>query len=232
MTGTIHSGVFSDSSMAYFNDLTRYEYSKNSFMRAGELLNIGWIERCAPYPKGVIEPDLTAKLLALCKFPVNQYRGYHDCHFCKEYPVEIADSQGEFCLGDGEIRVPAADGTVTYVAPNLIYHYVVAHHYLPPDIFLDALRTLVLPNPAVVWILERIEWFEHGSFEHGSSVKVLSHSLDWILSRDHPSLPPELRGIVVEAANELKGAQNVNESDARQMSERIVSHLKSALAKG
>jgi hypothetical protein len=41
--------------------------------------------------------------------------------------------------GDGEIRVPAADGTLTYVAPNLIYQYLVAHQYLPPDVFRDAL---------------------------------------------------------------------------------------------
>jgi hypothetical protein len=60
--------------MGYFKDLTRYEYSKNLFKCAGEPLSIGWLERCTPYPKGVVCPDLTAKLLALCKFPVNRYR--------------------------------------------------------------------------------------------------------------------------------------------------------------
>jgi hypothetical protein len=213
--------------MAYFKDLTRYEYSKDAFKCAGELYNVGWLERCAPYPNGVVAPELTEKLLALCKFPVNGYRGWHGCHFCREYPARIADSEGEFCLGDGEIRVPAPDGTLTYVAPNLIYHYVVAHQYLPPDVFLDALRTLSLPNPAVVWILEWIEGFQN----QRSSIEILSHLLDGILRRDRPTLPPELRSAVLEAANELKVTRSLR-SDGEETAVSIVNRLKSVLTKG
>ena len=209
--------------MAYFKDLKRYEYSKNLFKCAGEPLNIGWLERCAPYPNGVVAPELTKKLLALCKFPVNRYRGWHGCHFCKEYPVRITDSDGEFCLGDGEIRVAAKDENVTYVAPNLIYHYVIAHQYLPPDVFLDALRAFSLPNPAVVWILEWIEAFQN-------QPAILSDLLDRTLRLDKPSLPPELRGAVVEAANELKVGESPG-SDARETTESIVNRLKSELTK-
>ncbi len=209
--------------MAYFKDLTRYEYSKNLFACIGEPLNIGWLERCAPYPKGVLGSDLTAKLLALCKFPVNRYRGWHGCHFCKEYPVRIMDSEGEFCLGDGEIRIPAK-GEVTYVAPNLIYHYVVAHQFLPPDVFLDALRDLSLPNPAVVRILESIESF-------GNQPEILSHLLESILERNRPPLPPELSGAVVEAADELKSLQSPK-SNRREATGSIVDRLKSVLTKG
>lgn len=52
--------------MAYFKDLTRYEYSCDRFMCVGELYNIGWLERCAPYATGVLAPELVDKLLALC----------------------------------------------------------------------------------------------------------------------------------------------------------------------
>jgi hypothetical protein len=209
--------------MSYFKDLTRYEYSKDPCKRAGKLYNVGWLERCATYPTGVVAPELTDKLLALCKFPMNRYRGWHGCHFCREYPVRIADSEGEFSLGDGEIRVPAADGTLPYVAPNLVYHYVVAHQYLPPDVFLDALRALSLPNPAVVWILEWIADFHN-------QPAILSHLLDWILRLDKPSLPPELRGGVVEATNELKNALSPR-SDAQETAEGVVNRLKSVLTK-
>jgi hypothetical protein len=106
-TATILMDVPAFAAMAYFKDLTRYEYSKDPFKCAGELYNVGWLERCASYPNGVVAPELTEKLLALCKFPVNRYRGWHGCHFCRENPVRIADSEGEFCLGDGEIRVLA-----------------------------------------------------------------------------------------------------------------------------
>jgi hypothetical protein len=115
------------------------------------------------------------------------------------------------------------DGTLTYVASNLIYHYVVAHRYLPPDVFLDALRALSLPNPAVVWILEWIEGFYN-------QPGILSRLLDWILRRDKPSLPPELHGAVVEAANELRAAHSLR-SDAQETPESIVNRLKSVLAK-
>jgi len=40
-------------------------------------------------------------------------------------------------LGSAEIRVKGANGVV-YGAPNLVYHYVVAHDYLPPAAFIDA----------------------------------------------------------------------------------------------
>jgi hypothetical protein len=39
--------------------------------------------------------------------------------------------------GNGEIRITASNG-ITYVAPILILHYVVAHGYLPPQEFVDA----------------------------------------------------------------------------------------------
>jgi hypothetical protein len=42
--------------------------------------------------------------------------------------------------GNGEIRVRATNGTID-VAPVLIYHYVAAHGYMPPDEFISAIQT-------------------------------------------------------------------------------------------
>jgi hypothetical protein len=117
--------------------------------------------------------------------------------------------------------VPAKDGKVTYVAPNLIYHYVVVHQYQPPDVFLDALRDLSLPNPAVVWILERIESFH-------DQPAILSKLLEYSLRLEKPSIPPELHAAVVEAANELKVA-DPSGSEAPEIGEKIVNRLKSVL---
>ncbi len=47
-------------------------------------------------------------------------------------------------LGAAEIRVLSRMGTV-YAAPNLIYHYVSAHGYKPPEEFLDAALTGIPP---------------------------------------------------------------------------------------
>jgi hypothetical protein len=208
--------------MAYFKDLTRYEYTKNLFMCAGEPLNIGWLERCATFPKGVVGADLTAKLLALCKFSMNRCFGWHGCHFCEECPVRITDSDGDFSFGSGDIRVPAKDERVTYVAPDLIYHYVVAHQYLPPDVFLDALSALSVPKPVVVWILECIEIVPEP--------ETLWRCLDESLRCNRPSIPLELRGSVAEAANELKAVKSTG-FDAQETAKGIVNRLKWVLTR-
>lgn len=40
-------------------------------------------------------------------------------------------------LGMSEIWLPSSSGVI-YAAPSLIYHYMEAHRYLPPQEFLDA----------------------------------------------------------------------------------------------
>jgi len=57
-------------------------------------------------------------------------------------------------MGNGEIRVPAADGSL-FAAPTLIGHYVAVHGYLPPAEFLYALNTYIRTKPddlALGWI--------------------------------------------------------------------------------
>lgn len=46
--------------------------------------------------------------------------------------------------GGAEIRVFSPTGKL-YAAPNLIFHYVEAHDYLPPQEFMDALFAGPLP---------------------------------------------------------------------------------------
>ena len=214
--------------MTYFKDLSRYEYS-NSKSCAGEVRNVGWLDAEMPYPRGDADAELTAKLLALCKWPVNTFFGYHGCDFCQECPVRIADPEGEFCLGNGEIRVPAKDSKVVYAAPSLIYHYVAAHQYLPPAEFLDVLRDLTLPNPAVVWTLELIELIE--SFQHELSIHNLWMLLDEAARVKRPALPPEVSSAILEAANDLELADKTLGPDARQRAENIVGRLKSVLTR-
>jgi hypothetical protein len=81
------------------------------------------------------------------------------------------------------------------------------------------------PNPGINFILEWIDDFQH----QRSSVPVLLRSLDSILY-GKPSLSPELRAVVFEAANDLKATQNAVGADARQVPEVVVDRLKSVLA--
>jgi hypothetical protein len=48
------------------------------------------------------------------------------------------DIEGEgIMLGDAEIHVQDAKGR-TFIAPDLLYHYILAHGYCPPREFIEA----------------------------------------------------------------------------------------------
>ena len=47
-------------------------------------------------------------------------------------------------LGSAEIGVFGEAGLI-YAAPNLIFHYVLVHHYSPPESFVRAMKAA--PNP-------------------------------------------------------------------------------------
>ena len=81
---------------------------------------------------------------------VVQTRGYHYCHLC------IRDLGGESRLqsldrdarNDLHLSLPRESaefrvkGTgVVYAVPQLVLHYIAAHHYLPPAEFCEAVMT-------------------------------------------------------------------------------------------
>jgi len=45
-------------------------------------------------------------------------------------------------VGSAEIRVKGDNG-IEYACPDLIYHYIRKHRYLPPQEFLDAMTSIV-----------------------------------------------------------------------------------------
>jgi hypothetical protein len=127
--------------MPYFPDLSKYSYAPFTNISLGNLTNVGWLDLLKPYPKGKIDEQLLDKIFFLCSSPVNKTRGWHRCPFCGEFPVIVRRNEKELVLGDAEIRLQG-EGGVQFAAPTLIYHYIQAHEYLPPDVFLSALKEL------------------------------------------------------------------------------------------
>jgi hypothetical protein len=111
--------------MAFYPDLSPYEYALDE--PAGTV-NLGWLEPSQPYPTGQTPQAFRARLLDLCRRPVNLTVGYHACPFC---PAGQPAPRGS-----GEIRVPG--NARVYAAPALIHHYVEAHGYKPPEEFVQA----------------------------------------------------------------------------------------------
>jgi hypothetical protein len=144
----------------YYPDLSPYQYlqSERSHNRSTQLLNIGWLDHAHGYPQGSVLPAFVERLRIFCALPVVSTMGLHICGLCNgpedrlDYKnllpqprISRSQDSPSFSLGSGEIRVIGAKGII-YAAPNMLYHYVVDHHYRPPDAFISAVRSSRLPD--------------------------------------------------------------------------------------
>ena len=138
----------------YYPDLTPYEYSKDN--NTDKLLNIGWLDEEHSFPTGKVEERILDQIKKLCIPAINVMRGFHQCQFCLDHPmgIKIYVKGKEFYLGCAEIRVKGALGK-TYAAPNLIYHYIKDHNYLPPKEFLDAVEQTIIDPPSFMSRLKK-----------------------------------------------------------------------------
>jgi hypothetical protein len=132
--------------MTHFLDLSPYEY-KRSGVRRGTV-NVGWLDASVAFPKGPTAAEFVDKLWEYCCHPVVQTRGFHVCNICneKEEPIlHVTRGKMELKLGTAEIRVFGSEGKI-FAAPDLIFHYVTEHQYLPPKEFVDAVEKSLPPS--------------------------------------------------------------------------------------
>jgi hypothetical protein len=133
--------------MAHYPDLSDYAYLASA-VRHPATKNVGWVVRDQPFATAAPSEALLDALWRYCKISVAQTRGVHECELCNTGGYR-AERHGEtLLLGTSEIRVFATTGEI-YAAPTLIYHYVAAHHYAPPEPFVRALHDAAAPpDPA------------------------------------------------------------------------------------
>lgn len=112
--------------MAFFEDLTPYTYCHPE-EEPVNTLNVGWLEFGHPFQVGETSAEFRVKLGILCQNRVKKMRGFQTCGFCES---------GDNHRSSAEIRVAIRDRV--FAAPELIHHYVVAHDYLPPAEFIEA----------------------------------------------------------------------------------------------
>ncbi|WSA35870.1 hypothetical protein OIE14_29575 [Micromonospora peucetia] len=137
-----------DDAPMFYEDLTGYEYQVEeeftdresgfyglTFRPAYTRLNIGWLEAGRPYTAGPVPAAFTEKLKGIQAVQwMNVCLGVHECDLC---------APGYACEGNGEVRIPGTPGTA-YAAPFLISHYITAHGYQPPQVFVDAVLAVDL----------------------------------------------------------------------------------------
>jgi hypothetical protein len=125
--------------MAYFPDLSQYRYV--NYRPGVPELNVGWLSAAMEFGKKKATDALLDRVWNYCALSFEETRGRHVCEFCPEDTSRVAERLGQrLHLGSAEIRVLSRSGEI-YAAPNLIYHYMLAHDYDPPEAFVDALLT-------------------------------------------------------------------------------------------
>jgi hypothetical protein len=92
------------------------------------LIAVGWLSPGSEYERGRVSEEFFGKLCEFAKDPWQPFvsPGMHQCELC----------QFQGASGSSNLFIPY--GGKIYVAPELITHYIAAHWYRPPDIFIEA----------------------------------------------------------------------------------------------
>ncbi|MFN2555887.1 MAG: hypothetical protein ABR592_03295 [Nitriliruptorales bacterium] len=129
--------------MTYFRDLTPYNYGRTPWRM--KVLNVGWLTAGEPFPTGDVPTLFVERLLEHCATAIRRTRGFHVCDLCLAAgaswgPIRVVHDGRDLLLGSAEVWVGGlpGQGRVWYAAPDLVYHYVTAHQYRPPDPFIEA----------------------------------------------------------------------------------------------
>lgn len=153
--------------MTYFKVLSIYAYGGNKANWPLEN-NVGWLGPGHSFPTAASTEPLLDFVWKFCRVMVNPMRGIHPCHLCiannsRTPPFEshYFERNGEkLLLSSAEIPSFSNRGAI-FAAPNLIYHYISAHHYQPPEEFIESLTEgLCPPDPEYFARLEKLghEW--------------------------------------------------------------------------
>lgn len=127
--------------MTYFPDLEPCTYF--SFLEAEKVIAVGWLDGEHEFTTGPLDEDLVRRLCALAERPwqPSLLMGYHTCEICErpEQGQTVVEFEGRrLSVGASNIFIPGEG--VVYAVPSMILHYILAHAYQPPAIFVEAVR--------------------------------------------------------------------------------------------
>lgn len=111
--------------MAQINDLEICNYFP---IESSNLIAIGWLSHKTNFTKGKVSQSFILKLRTLAKKPWQPFAsaGLHQCNLCQFNGPSFKENL--FIPYKGSI----------YVAPVAVLHYIDAHWYCPPNIFIEA----------------------------------------------------------------------------------------------
>ncbi|MFF3560827.1 hypothetical protein ACFYXS_12405 [Streptomyces sp. NPDC002574] len=133
--------------MTYYEDLSSYGYFTETIPPDVSARAVGWLDPAHPFTRAEPDEAFADRLFALCRdhrFAIT--RGWHGCGLCRRrffgggrraHPVTVARGRERILVGHGEVRVHTGADT-WLIAPDMVAHYVLTHHYAPPGPFVEA----------------------------------------------------------------------------------------------
>jgi hypothetical protein len=122
--------------VAFYPDLG----NETQIARGPHVRAVGWLSVGQPFSVGHVAHAFAERLrdfaerwthsVQALRWPVAA--GFHECEFCSAFRC------------DGNFGVPS--GPILFVCPEMIAHYVDAHAYEPPRLFIDAVLAGPLPG--------------------------------------------------------------------------------------
>ncbi len=111
--------------MTAFNDLEKCNYFP---LDCGSLVAIGWLSAQSEYTKGEVSKEFFEKLTQMAKDPWQPLvsAGIYHCELCQFNAPGFTNNV--FIPFKGKI----------FVCPEAIVHYIAAHWYKPPQVFIEA----------------------------------------------------------------------------------------------
>jgi hypothetical protein len=136
--------------MTTFPDLTPYNSDLDKQIGVTPLA-VGFLPRGQPFPTGKSSVEFLEKLLRFClpDHTVAKSRMINRCAIgdnCPRILPPVLYDDVSVYFGSSEIRVIGEEDI--YAAPTLIYHYVLAHNYRPPNLFVAAVLSGPQPDSA------------------------------------------------------------------------------------
>lgn len=160
--------------MTYVADLSICTYFDDADADAIGLRAVGWLSWDHSFPVGVVSDSIVGRLEQFLKTPFSPWRflGSHHCDLCMDawmddlsraiqqagFPetrIDLPPRQVRYAReGARNLLVPGE--RMVFVCPELILHYIVDHHYSPPDEFCHAVLRCP-PIPSIPYFHRLIE---------------------------------------------------------------------------
>ncbi len=94
---------------------------------------IGYLSWGEPFEKGIVSRTFLNKLRMLWnEGGVTGSLGHHECEFCID--EGNYENRGKSCQ---EKTLMDKENKIKYQFPEMIFHYITEHHYLPPKQFIQ-----------------------------------------------------------------------------------------------